>query len=320
MKTYYLLLIAVVIFCGCKDEITNTSDSDKRPWKNIYPEYVTRLITCQNGYIIGVTGRELLKSKDEGDTWLGDTFPYPIQTLCSGINDEIYTASSNNLLLSTNYGGLWDWKPVMFDNETGGVTYPEILCCTVSPDNVLYIGTYMGIMRSEDRGNTWKRLLNGFTNFTIVSVLVAKDGTVFAGTRDEQSILYMSYDKGETWQKTSVTGQPITALAEDPNGTIYAGGLFKLYKSSDNGATWSSDLAPGTKCSSIIFDKNDHIFASFNEGGLFMSTDKGMTWTDRTPDSSAAHMPVYSVAISRDGYLIVSTPNGIYKSKKTEYQ
>ena len=320
MKTYYLLLIAAVLLCGCKDEITDTSNVNNGAWVKSSEVFVSRLIMCQNGYIIGINGSEALISKDNGSYWKSVGFPYNIQSLCSGTNDELYTASSNNLLLSTSYGTMWDWKPVSFDNEMGGVTYPDILCSAVSPDNVLYIGTSYGLLCSGDKGNTWKRFVNGIRNLKIVSLLISKNGTIFAESVDEESVLYMSSDKGDSWQKTTVTGQTITALAEDSTGTIYAGGLFKLYKSSDNGLSWSSDLAPGTKFTSIFCDKNNRVFTSFDEGGLYMSTDKGTTWTDKTPDSSATKMPVFNVAISRHGYLIASTAKGLYKSKDSEYK
>ncbi|HWV23847.1 MAG TPA: hypothetical protein VNZ58_06635 [Thermomicrobiales bacterium] len=131
----------------------------------------------------------------------------------------------------------------------------------------VWCGTYgEGLLRSDDRGQTWHHpetapdaLLTG----NVLSVAVsATDDVVYAGT--EPSRLFRSDDGGDTWQK-------MESLQDLPS---------KL--------TWSFPPKPDTHHVRWITPHPTtpgELFVAIEAGAIVHSTDGGETWTDRTPDS-----------------------------------
>lgn len=237
--------------------------------------------------------------------------------LCTGIDDEIYVESDSRILVSNNYGKDWFHKVLYSDNFA-----PSVNCFARGNDGIVYAGTTIGVYFTADKGNTWHHSDKGMDNDYIKSLFVTSDGNILAGVESQDYTLYSSSDKGESWVKTeSVQGQTITSFAENSKGVLFAGGKFKFYKSSDKGKTWTSSIAPGTFSTDIICDKYDNIYASFSEGGVFMSADGGATWQELNSGlKSDMAKSVNKLMIDRNGYIYAGTNGGgIYKSRKAVY-
>jgi len=134
------------------------------------------------------------------------------------------------------------------------------------PDRV-WCGTYGdGLLRSDDRGQTWtlpedapESLLTG----NVLSVAVSPaDDVVYAGT--EPSRLFRSDDGGEHWRE-------LKSLQDVPSKP-----------------GWSFPPKPDTHHVRWITPHPTNpgeLFVAIEAGAILHSTDGGETWTDRTPDS-----------------------------------
>jgi len=273
-------------------------------------------------------------TQDNG-SWYG-----PARTIRQSIvNDDFRYANGGDGFLSipdpkdptTSYHESQDGGIVRYDHlleravsikprSTGGVTYrfdwdtPYLI--SQYDNNTLYLGTQM-VMKSTDRGTTWKEISADLSrNLNIDSL------PLMGQLWDRQTAVALH-------SSTSAFGH-IKTLAESTlkMGMIYAGtddGLIWLTE--DDGATWTKyDNFPGvpemTFVSSVypsLYDVNT-VFATFDGKKdnsnwtpyVLKSTDKGKTWK-----SIASNLPlgtVYDVVqdhINPD-LLFVGTEYGVY--------
>ncbi|MFH1845797.1 MAG: hypothetical protein ABIF77_21650, partial [bacterium] len=83
------------------------------------------------------------------------------------------------------------------------------------------------------------------------------------------------------WQRSEGPwGGMIFALAEAPNGDLYAGSwrYGGIFRSTDVGASWNLSGLWGARVPDIIVDNAGRIFASVDNGDVQRSTDNGTSW------------------------------------------
>jgi photosystem II stability/assembly factor-like uncharacterized protein len=179
----------------------------------------------------------------------------------------------------------------------------------------------VGILKSTDGGQTWDVIgfEEGLTSLTIGSlymhpedprILLAGGGSDMCPTApraDGELIprhggVYLTTDGGRSWE-TVISNDIITSVefcAADPQ-IAYAAGLTTAYRSEDGGHTWQEfgdpqrrtwgppGLNPGTPID-IQTDPADcyRVFINNYDGGNFVSTDGGETWSDASQGYSGA--------------------------------
>jgi photosystem II stability/assembly factor-like uncharacterized protein len=189
--------------------------------------------------------------------------------------------------------------------------------------NLYYMGTAGGgVWKTEDGGNTWACISDGFFGGSIGAVAVAEsDPNVIYVGEGEQTLrgnvssghgLWRSTDAGKTWHFIGLDDSEhigrIRVHPKDPDLVYVAaiGNLWKpndmrgVYRSTDGGQNWERILFESDKAGAVdlILDPNNPriIFAStwemkrngyrMDSGGpgskLWKSTDGGDTWTDIT--------------------------------------
>ena len=119
--------------------------------------------------------------------------------------------------------------------------------CFLSLGDVLLVGSYTGCYRSPDLGKSW-------TFIPVDSIITPSQGTIYAGVN-------------------SLSG----------NGRyIFAATNLSMYASGDSGRTWMP-LGPTPGGKFLLFIKTyanmEMVLATMAGGGLFRSTDNGMSWT-----------------------------------------
>ncbi len=167
--------------------------------------------------------------------------------------------------------------------------------------NIIYAGTHGdGLYKSSDAGSTWNKV-NG-SGYTNVNALVQMPGTghVFMAATDSYTIANTNW--GGSWQQLKGTvpnalhNNNVLSLATDPYGILYAG--------SDN-------------------------YTVLNDGGIYKSTDTGVTWNSTNAvDTYSLYNPYstsyvpgggtydnYTVyAIAYDTYVYAGTRGGLFYS------
>lgn len=159
--------------------------------------------------------------------------------------------------------------------------------------------TNNGLYRSSDPAKGWQKLSYGSMDprTTCIATDPRHPETIWVGT--PQSGVLLSRDSGKTWHQVEGVPRdvPINVIAQDPQrpDRVFVGTKQALFMSTDGGANWSrrgGNLPFGDFTAILINPRNsDEVFAgnayqtSEVGGGVFRSTDGGMTWARIDPKS-----------------------------------
>ncbi len=157
--------------------------------------------------------------------------------------------------------------------------------------------TNNGLYRSSDPSKGWQKLSYGNIDqrTTCIATDLRHPETIWVGT--PQSGVLVSRDSGKTWRQVDGVPRdvPINTIAQDPQrpDRVFVGTKQALFMSHDGGATWTrrgGNLPFGDFTSILINPRNgDEVFAgnayqtSEIGGGVFRSTDGGVTWARIDP-------------------------------------
>jgi acetyl esterase/lipase len=215
-----------------------------------------------------LTKGEVYKSTDAGQSW---------SRIWEGNNLARYIwvdpRNSNRLYVST---GIFDRDAADSDKSAG-------------------IGGGVGVLRSDDGGQTWTELneaqgLNGryipslFMHPENPDILIAATSYLSA-----EHGVFATYDGGDNWQKvlaSEVSMEGVEIATSDPN-IWYAAAENLFWRSDDAGQTWqqfslkTSDRFAGINID-IQVDPRDpyRVFVNNYHGGNMVSEDGGETWID----------------------------------------
>jgi len=211
----------------------------------------------------------IYESKDAGNSWSD----------ISGKGSGLPQSGFNNLFIDPNdtsrlylIGGC----DVRFDNfESAGM----------DPDSV------NGVYRSEDGGRTWSILNHnvlGADSGPVKSLVFYNNNSDLIYLATENGVYYTT-NGGGNWMKSN--GLPYTTLGgiAISSNTIYAytngAGLFKGKINIDHSITWDTDhkITAEIYFSQLIKDHTSSsvIYASAYPGGIFKSSDGGLTWHEK---------------------------------------
>ena len=176
-------------------------------------------------------------------------------------------------------------------------------------------GSYgMGLFKSTDGGNTWTQSINWTyqQNRGIWKIVInpLNPAIVYAATTIG---IYKSTNSGATW--TQILNIPMAMDLQihniDTNILIcgcgnYGSTLHGIYRTTNSGTTWSVITnglpTPNSTNGRITFTENQnnndsmyaHICDIYNTVGIYLSADKGQTWTQMTSTDIANYQGWYS--------------------------
>jgi len=232
-------------------------------------------------------------------------------------NGELYLSTAGTgVYKSTDDGSSW----IQINN---GLTSQQAMDIyqVISYNGSLYAAATGGIYKSTDDGNDWVKKSNGITIgpgalYEFTMSVVEYNGMLLTGAYNG---IYYSTDEAEDWSLTNIGGEGIEAK----NFTEHNGILFAAresinspigYKSFDGGMSWE-DLTGLSYFNTItFFSEGNYLWAGI-VGGVWLSTDNGITWEDR---SNGLYSDPYSSSIIRvNGILLTSLKfggSGIFSS------
>jgi len=163
---------------------------------------------------------------------------------------------------------------------------------------------------------TWVQKLTGVSFWGITK---DPQGNIYTGGTSKN--IYKSTDNGETWQLVFNNGLAnILYLSCDSNNNVLAAyGSTGVLKSTNGGLNW--DVIPGSTfgsstVNSVSFGKPGYVYVGVTGGGIYRSTDNGITF----PDNSLVGFNIVTIYVDVFNYnrIIVSASstsnNGIFLS------
>lgn len=243
--------------------------------------------------------------------------PEDPDTVLVAVQGHFWSTNPNRGLYRTEDGGR-TWQHVLYIDEKTGAndvvfarSNPDIAYASMWENNPGISGKNSGVYKSEDGGRTWKRLREGLpegpqTGRIGVAVSWSNPDKAYAlidnlaRDRDKAAELYRTEDGGKTWQRTHEDdlyifpgiGWYFTDCYVNPqdDDEVYALGV-RIAHSRDGGRTF--DLVGGDvfhffpspadplhldHCEMWINPDNPSHLALGNDGGFYVSYDRGKTW------------------------------------------
>ena len=260
------------------------------------------------------SGDGVYKSVDGGDTWvhLGLENTKHISQIRIHPSDPniIYVSAQGSPYGETKERGIYrtfdggkNWENILFvDPSSGAVdlamdyTNPRVLYASFWDHQRLpwYVrsgGKGSGIWKSNDGGDTWKKLSDGLPKLVMgkigVAVSRANSKVVYAIIESDDGGLYKSYNGGESWKlindervlrARSWYYMHIYADPSDEN-IVYVLNA-PMMKSIDGGKTFTNIRVPhGDNHYLWINPNNSNILINSNDGGANISFNAGKSWS-----------------------------------------
>ncbi|MBK5288782.1 MAG: hypothetical protein JJE46_09970, partial [Acidimicrobiia bacterium] len=221
---------------------------------------------AQDRAIFSAGWTAFLKSTDRGRTWLpiqvGPKPPQPLlRQFVLGVTPDY--SRSHELFLATRQGDVFksehsgdaeSWSKV----GNAGSRLRSFAFDPASGDGAtIFAGTVNGVVRSDDRGETWTRTGPDGESMVAISPDYASDGTVLAGTA---SGLFVSRDRAASWQPVPTVTGHVEALAVSP---AYGSDHTVLVSLAGTGLFRSTDGAKTFKAIATDLLAGNHVIADF---------------------------------------------------------
>ena len=205
---------------------------------------------------------------------------------------------------STVYAGTYSG---VFRSMDGGQTWtptaelpaPSVNAMLVDSSGALYIATLGGVFRSRDQGASWTDLQLWRPASSLA--VDAATGALYAGVPDFYGdSVFISVDGGDTWSDTGL-GRGVTALAVSQS-VVYAGTSQGVFK--NVAGNWAPAAGIQEPVTTLAVDPgNADVAYAGTWSGLFTTTSGGSEWSPVFP--WFVGVPVQQVAIAPSNPMVV---------------
>jgi len=239
------------------------------------------------GWGPGFAGTGIFVSTDGGATWTqraGVVSRRIAQILVSPTDaNHVYVAGENGFEHSTDAGATWST-----------LRAGQISDAVIDPNaaSTLYINVRSdGLYKTTDGGTSWTKLVGGAPSGASADwIRLAIGDSGAAGSNlvlaKRSGTIYRTTDGGNNW--TTLAGSHgsspfdewcnLLSVAPDDDNIILAGGVG-CERTSNGGTTWGGLGGLHSDHHRAVFaPSNPNIVYTCNDGGVYISTDKGATW------------------------------------------
>lgn len=185
-----------------------------------------------------------------------------------------------------------------------------------------YLPIWGNLFKSQDGGDSWKRIEQGLDNqHQLFSLAVAPQSqkTLFVSTLGDG--IYRSRDEGISWVKVNqgleTLSIDLVAIAPYSSELVFAAGTESgLYQTDTGGKNWSLVMPGKHRIKAISFARqpNESIVVGDDRGNLYSSRDRGENWQRLATlkDSGAIQAVAISPNYQSDRTIWVGTEKGIW--------
>jgi photosystem II stability/assembly factor-like uncharacterized protein len=256
---------------------------------------ISAAMSMRNGDILVCSGTGVLRTTDEGDTWV-PLWKSDTSTYCIAVdsNNAIFVGTSAGVYKTTDGGQRWSQTWTVPSIKT-------IKSLAAGTHHDMFAGTNKGVYRTTDGGTSWNS--TGLTANSVNAILVDADGDVLAGTNGTVLIM-RSTDDGATWTDAYTPGSSAVTYAfiVDSHGAFYASGSGGVQRSRDRGATWLplDNGLPDRFISCLGAGNDGFVYAGTTSFGLFRGTsESGIDELRSAPHPLQMYpMPVHASAVA----------------------
>ena len=273
----------------------------------------------------------IYKSSDRGVSWA------PVLSSLDGeeifisrlSSEKVMTASSfqsySDIFLSNNFGSNWDEKTAV----------PAEICQLMCDSNgIIYAAAKSqngtDIYSSSDEGDHWSIISSVEDLVWVKSFEEEFTGHIFICGTDSMGMgaIYESASNGNDWTKHTIGPETlpmaVTSIAAIPGISLLASNLNdgNIALCNWNEQIWSvySHIDAAYNINSLFYSSQGILYAGTKSvddeeyASIFMSSDRGMTWTEMAMEINM--MEIHSFSESEDGFLYASSDFNIMRSEE----
>ena len=275
-------------------------------------------------FVAGTT-KGVMRSEDGGKSWtrISDPNNFEMQSITAVAVDtrdgNIIYAGTSHLPWKTMDGGK-TWESI----HSGMIDDSDVFSIYVSPGQPsdVFASACSGIYASLNRGDSWRKLA-GIPNSSRRTHVIRQDllepNTIYAGTTTG---LFKSANGGVTWK--TVSGTQVNSIAFDPAQpkSMYLATEDEGLGKTDNGGETIQPINNGfvdRQIAAVTNSAGKFITIEPQLGastGIFVSSDKGETWSQiRNPGGLAGvHLRTIAGSASNAKVLLASNTRQIFSS------
>lgn len=271
-----------------------------------------------------ITGKGMYKSINGGKNWTSiglektghigavEIHPEHADTVFVAAIGQAFQANQERGVFRTYDGGK-NWDQVLFIEDTVGVAdiefcpnnskilYAAAWRAERKPWTIISGGLNGGIYKTEDGGDSWRKLENGLPNGLIgkidLAVSAAAPEKVYALVEAPLGAggVYLSEDYGESFKlistKERLLDRPFYYCnidADPTNAEILYVSATQFWKSTNGGKTWIRRSTPHGDNHDIWINPNKpEIFVQANDGGANVTLNGGKSWSTQRNQPTA---------------------------------
>lgn len=307
--------ISVLTKCGINilagnnhGKIYNSSDNGEN-WTQVFDGLsspVSAFSVINNIVYAGFEGQGMIYSTDGGTNWntintgtLGNATVNAIAC----VESAVYVATTNGLYNLT-FDTVWNTESLNLS--------VAINAFAVYNTKLFAATSELGILISEDNGNTWAISNNGISVSDIKSLSVYGN-VILAGCSD--GLVFKSSTLVINWQETSVGLLNFNISTFSVSGSVLFAGTnnYGIYESSNEGLDWQGCFKGLDQFNIKTLTSNTNVvFAGTYGGGIYRSSINGINWEET--NSGLTNLYVNTI-VCVDSMIFAGTyGGGIYKS------
>jgi hypothetical protein len=216
-------------------------------------------------------------------------------------NVSFYAGFGSNLYAASNKG---IFKSTNNGNSWTGLTYTTAVTQTLSMLSVyeesvttIYAGSDKRLYKSTNSGGSWTWLPLPMDTVQVTDIQKSGNNLLVSYNKSfSKGGVFYSSNSGLTW--SSAAGIPAVNFMQDlvvEGDTVYVGGKGGVFKSTDKGVTFTA-LGTGLPQARTITRHGGNLFAGDGGGtGLYISVNNGLTWNPANASVFGGFCQIFSI-------------------------